>query len=145
MGASHVADILEAAVASLNAEGKPDGAVVVASRVRLDATRKLINVFPVSDSPATERQGNRAFPGTATRRLLVLAVVCRIRGGDAENETLRAWAAQQLPGGLTLAVDGVAGVTEGDTEWRQEIDAKGDYSEAAMSFAVEYVRPKNKL
>ena len=146
MADTYVKKILAAIVALVDADGKPAGVKVSASRKRATgsgAGLKHIAVFPVHDEPSPSSEPrNRAFP--ATKRLLTVALECRCAGTDLDNEVLRAWAYGQVMkdfslGGLAL------NLTEGNTEWHGDLDSNADYSEAPMEVVVEYVRPRSTL
>jgi hypothetical protein len=143
MSASRTELILQAIVAALDAEGKPEGVTVNRSRRQAVEPGELpmISVYPLREE-IKKPEENRRSP-VKDRRLLV-RLRCRAQGTDEALDPLRQWAVMALESDPSLG--GLALDTAEDSgEWAAADDSKADYSVSEMDFSVRYVTARADL
>ena len=133
--------IVLAAVALLNASGKPSGLVVDRERTHPSESSQLpaIHVYCEDEEPSPLK--DQSFRSPIVQHHLVLMCELRAQASasvppDAAIDPLYVWAAQQVLqneefGGLAM------GVTEGPMKWKSR-EADAIYAAADLRFVVHY-------
>jgi hypothetical protein len=143
MSESRTELILQAIVAALDGEGKPEGVTVNRSRRQAVNADELpmISVYPLREE-VRKPADNRRSP--VKDRHLFVGIRCRAQGLDDAVDPLRQWAVTALEsdpslGGLALDTGEESG------EWAATDASDADFSVAEITFSVRYVTARADL